>query len=104
MIPIQKPLQLLGVDIMDLPMTESGIKHVLVFQDLLSKWPLVFPIPDQKSWHIVDIVVKEIIPSFGVPEGLLSDRGINLLSFLMKDACELLGITKNQNHCQSTTV
>ena len=93
-IPVHRPFQLLGVDVMDLPVTESGNKHVLVFQDFLSKWPLVFPIPDQKSWRIVDILVKEIVPTFGVPEGLLSDRGTNLLSYLMKDVCDLLGITK----------
>jgi len=31
---------------------------------------------------------------FGVPEALLSDRGTDLLSFLMKDICSLLGIKK----------
>ena len=93
-IPVQKPFQLVGVDIMDLPKTESGNKHVLVFQDFLSKWPMVFPIPDQKTIRIVDILVKEIVPLFGVPEGLLSDRGTNLLSFLMRDVCAMLGTTK----------
>ena len=33
-------------------------------------------------------------PFFGVPEALLSDRGINLLSHLMLDVCKLLGIKK----------
>ena len=93
-IPVQRPFQLVGVDIMDLPKTELGNKHVLVFQDFLSKWPMVFPIPDQKSMRIVEILVKEIIPLFGVPEGLLSDIGTNLLSFLMRDVCDLLGTTK----------
>ena len=31
---------------------------------------------------------------FGVPESLLSDRGANLLANVMKEVCELLGITK----------
>ena len=93
-IPVQRPFQLVGVDIMDLPITEQGNKHVLVFQDFLSKWPMVFPIPDQKTIRIVDILVKEIVPLFGVPEGLLSDRGTNLLSYLMRDVCAQLGITK----------
>ena len=44
--------------------------------------------------RIVDIVIKEIIPVCGVPEALLSDRGTNLLSYLMKDICQLLGIKK----------
>ena len=30
----------------------------------------------------------------GVPESLLSERGTNLLSYLMTDVCSLLGITK----------
>ena len=93
-IPVQKPFQLVGVDIMDLPITEQGNKHVLVFQDFLSKWPMVFPMPDQKTIRIVEILVKEMVPFFGVPEGLLSDRGTNLLSYLMRDVCALLGITK----------
>ena len=55
---------------------------------------MVFPIPDQKSERIVKILVEEIVPVFGVPEALLSDRGTNLLSNLMKDVCSLLGIEK----------
>ena len=32
---------------MDLPVTEQGNKHVIVFQDYFSKWPTVFAVPDQ---------------------------------------------------------
>ena len=67
---------------------------MLVFQDFLTKWPMVYPIPDQKSQRIADILVREIVPFFGVPENLLSDRGANLLSHLMMDICKLLGIHK----------
>ena len=93
-IPVSRPFQILGIDVMDLPKTQQGNKHVLVIQDYLSKWPWVFPIPDQKTVRIVYIVVKEIIPVCGVPEALLSDRGTNLLSYLMKDICQLLEIKK----------
>ena len=93
-IPVQRPFQIIGVDIMDLPKTERGNKHVLVFQDFLTKWPMVYPVPDQKTKRIVQILVEELIPLFGVPEALLSDKGTNLLSYLMKDVCSLLGIEK----------
>ena len=93
-IPVQRPFQLIGVDVMDLPMTNDGNCHVVVFQDYLTKWPLVFPVPDQKSIRLVRLLVEEVIPFFGVPEALLSDRGTNLLSFLMRDVCQLLGIRK----------
>ena len=62
-----------------------------MFQDLFTKWPMVYPIPDQRSERIVKILVD---PFCGVPEALLSDRGANLLSHLMRDVCELLGTKK----------
>ena len=93
-IPVNRPFQIVGVDIMELPKTTLGNKYVLVFQDFLTKWPMAYPIPDQKSWRIADILVREVVPFFGVPENLLSDRGANLLSHLMMDVCKLLGIRK----------
>ena len=74
--------QIVGVDVMDLPVTESGNKHVLVFQDFLTKWPMVYPIPNQQTVHIVRLFAEQVVPMFGVPEALLSDRGTNLLSHL----------------------
>lgn len=38
--------------------------------------------------------MDKLIPVFGVPEAILSDRGANFLSHLMMDICELLGIHK----------
>ena len=51
-------------------------------QDLFTKWLFVFPVPDQR---IARLLVEEVIPCFGVPEALLSDRGTTLLSHLMLD-------------------
>ena len=93
-IPIQRPFQKIGVDIMDLPCTEQGNKHVIVFQDMFSKWPLLFPIPDQRAERIAQLLCEEVVPMFGVPEALLSNCGANLLSHLMLDVCHLLGIEK----------
>ena len=94
LISVCRPFQIIGVDVMDLPKTSSDNKHVLVFQDYFTKWPMVYAIPDQKTYRLVDILVKEIVPAVGVPECLLSDRGTNLLSHLMTDVCKALGITK----------
>ena len=58
------------------------------------KWPMVFAALDQKPYKIARLLAEEIVPIFGVPECLLSDRGTNLLSHLMKDICDLLGIKK----------
>ena len=93
-IPVERPFQKVGVDIMDLPLTERGNRHVIVFQDMFTKWPMVFAIPDQKAEQITRLLCEEVVPFFGVPEALLSDRGTNLLSHLMLDVCDLLGTKK----------
>eukprot|EP00731_Ephydatia_muelleri_P007839 Em0004g177a len=93
-IPVQRPFQILGVDIMELPVTEKGNRYVIVFQDFLTKWLLVFPAPDQKAIRIARLLAEEVLPLFGCPESLLSDRGTNLLALVMQDVCQLLGTTK----------
>ena len=93
-IPVSRPFQILGIDVMELPLTERGNKYAVVLQDLFTKWPFVFAVPDQKAERLAKLLVEEIIPCFGVPEALLSDRGTNLLSHLMRDICRMLGITK----------
>lgn len=93
-IPVQRPFQIFGVDVMELPVTSQGNKYVIVFQDFFSKWPMVYTVPDQKSERIVKLLAEEIIPFCGIPEALLSDHGTNLLSHLMLNLCHALGIKK----------
>ena len=56
----------------------------------------MFPAPDQilKSIRIAQLLTKESVPMVGMLDALLSDRGTNLLSHLMQDVCQLLGVTK----------
>ena len=61
-IPVQRPFQIIALDIMDLPCTEQGNRHVVVFQDMFTKWPMVFPVPDQKTGRIVRLLCEEIVP------------------------------------------
>ena len=93
-IPVQRAFQIVGLDIMELPRTNHRNQYVVVFQDFLTKWPMVFPVPDQKAVRIVRLFAEELVPVFGVPEALLTDRGTNLLAHLMKDVCRLLGTKK----------
>ena len=65
-IPVSRPFQIVGVDIMELPRTDSGNRYVLVFQDFLTKWPFAFPMTDQMSSRIAELLVKEVVPLFGV--------------------------------------
>ena len=63
----------------ELPVTTRGNKYVVVFQDLFTKWLMVYPTSDQKAKRIARLLVDEIVSLFGVPEALLLDRGIEHL-------------------------
>ena len=79
---------------MELPKTSSGNSYVVIFQDLFTKWPFVFPVPDQQSSRIVWLLTEHVVPFCAVPEALLSDCGANLLSHLMLGVYKSLGIRK----------
>ena len=88
--PSSAPIsQIMGVDIMELPMTEQGNKYVIVMQDFLTKWPLVFAAPE-KATRIAHLLVEEVVPMFGVPEALYSPieaRICSLTLFAMFASC-----------------
>ena len=39
-----------------------------MFQDFLTKLPMVFQVTDQKTVRIAHLIAKEIVPLYGVPE------------------------------------
>jgi hypothetical protein len=62
--------------------------------DYLTKWPEVFPAPDQSSATVARLLVEEVVSRHGVPSEILSDRGQAFLSGLMKEVELLLGFHK----------
>ena len=64
-IPVQRPFQIIGVDIMTLPVISQGNHYVLAFQDFLTKWPIVIAMPDQQTDRIVKALVEEVVPNLG---------------------------------------
>ena len=90
-IPVGAPV---GVDVLQLPVTESGNKYVVVFLDYLTKWVEAFAVANQSAETIARLLVEEICCRHGAPEQLLSDRGANFLSDLVMEVCKLLQIDK----------
>ncbi|GFT76149.1 retrovirus-related Pol polyprotein from transposon 412 [Trichonephila clavipes] len=87
------PFERIAFDILGpLPRTVSGNKYLLVVMDYFTKWPEVYPIPDQESPTVAEAVVQHWISRYGVPLQLHSDQGRNFVSAVLKGVCELLGI------------
>ena len=76
-----------------MPKTEQGNSYILhgLFDQVA--WG-IYAIPDQSSEMISWLLVENVIRRHGIPKELLSDRGPNLLSNLMLDICNIIGMKK----------
>ena len=85
-IPVNRIFKIVGVDIIGLPPTTQGNRYVVGLEDFLSK--------SEVATDSVSYLWEEVVPLFGVPEALLSDRGMNLLSHLYKLRWESISSTR----------
>ena len=78
------PFQFLGMDVVGpLNKTRRGNRYILVVTDYATKWAESFPMKNQESETIAEFIIQVIL-RFGTPETILSDRGENFNSELMK--------------------
>jgi hypothetical protein len=89
-------MEMMAMDVLGpLPVTDRGMKYILVVMDFFSKWPEVFALEDQQADSIVKCLL-EVISRHGAMKILLSDQGSNFESQKVKDLCELYGIDKRR--------
>ena len=85
------------MDIMGpLHVTLTGRKYALVMIDLLTRYVEVFALRDQMVNTIAKVFVTKIIMRYGCPRQLLTGRGTNFISQLMKEVCTLFGAKQVQ--------
>ncbi|XP_064325977.1 uncharacterized protein LOC135316457 [Phalacrocorax carbo] len=67
------------IDFTELP-RKGGHRYLLVLTDTFSGWPEAFPCRTNKAQVVTKVLLREIIPRFGVPEVISSDRGPRFVS------------------------
>ena len=77
-----------------LPLTERGNKYLLTFFDHFARFCDATPIAKQDTETFARVFVTKIVTQFGVPKNLLTDRGANFTSALIKEMCKLLRMKK----------
>lgn len=50
-IPVGGPFHMMGVDVLQLPLSYQGNQYAVVFMDYFTKWPEVFAVHDQQADH-----------------------------------------------------
>ena len=74
------------------------VKNVLVMTNHFMRYALAVVTKDQMAKMVVKVFYKRFIVNFGAPAKLLSDRGENFTSALVKELCSAFGIQK----CRTT--
>lgn len=69
-----------------------GYKSLLVLVDTFSRWPEDFPCHTNQSREVAKILLNQIIPRFGVPLGMPSDRGSHFIAEEVQEVGKVLGI------------
>ena len=79
-----------------LPRTPRDNKYILVIGDYFTKWTEAYAIPNMEAETVENIFVNEFVARHGPPEFLHTDQGKNFESNLMKEVCQLLGVSKTR--------
>ena len=94
-IPVEGPFDCVALDCLGpFPVTTSNNRYIVVFSDYLTRYPEAFAVPTIDAATIADLLVNHIMPRHGAPRTLLSDRGSNFLSSLVREVCFLMGTKK----------
>ena len=73
---------------------DKGNQYILTFQDDLTKFVVVEPIPQQDADTVAREFVRSIVLKFELPEMILTDQGTNFLSQVFQNTCKLLRIKR----------
>ncbi len=82
-----------------LPKSDNGEKYILVVIDAFSRWCEAFPMKTMEAIEVAKYLYQDVICRYGAPDVLVSDRGQQFMSLLIKHLSKLFEIT---NHYTSS--
>ena len=91
-----KPLDCISIDfLVDLPTTKQGHNHIMVVNDMFSKYVKLYPIKDRKAPTAAKCIFDYSL-NFGIPLKILSDRDPAYESELFQSLMKLFGVKKSR--------
>jgi hypothetical protein len=79
------------LDFLDLPTTIKNNRWLLVGVDYATNWPVARAVPVASKEAVADFIYEEIVMNFGVPSEIVTDRGANFTSELVKEYLKRVG-------------
>ena len=72
-IPVGGPFDCIGMDFVELDVTEDGNRYALVFQYYLTKWPEVYTLSNRKAETVAQCLL-DLVWKHGVPNKIIHNR------------------------------
>jgi IS30 family transposase len=79
-----------------LPETYQGNRYILVMSEYATRYMIAVAMQNQKARTIAKAFILNVILRYGCPLEILTDRGTNFLSHLIKEICSLLNIKQTR--------
>lgn len=106
--PVGETFSRLHIDILGpLPKTKYGNQFVLLIVDSFTKWTEAHPLVTQEAKEVAEILYNEIFTRYGAPNTIVSDRGRNFMSNLIKALCEMFEVKRHHTssyHPQTNSI
>jgi hypothetical protein len=80
------PFERIAIDVArPFPRSDQGNRNILIAIDYFTKWPEVYPVPNQEATTIALALATNFFCRFGIPQELHSDQGRNFESHLLQE-------------------
>ena len=90
-IPVGGPFNCIGIDFVELDVTQDGHRYALAFQDYLTKWPEVYALSNRKAEAVAKCLL-DLVWKHGVPNRIIHDRAAEFLLEVLQETAALLGL------------
>lgn len=89
-------LEIVCMYYLSLEPSKGGYQNILVITNHYTKFLQAYPTKDQSAKTTANILLHYYIPTMGLPQKLLSDRGGAFESKVIAELCSKLGIDKRR--------
>jgi len=88
-----QPFTEVNIDmVVGLPTTTRGNTCILTVTDKMSRWVEAYPLPNSTAGTVATVLACEFIARYGCPIRIVSDRGSNFTSDLLRQVIRVLNI------------
>ena len=95
-ITTSQPLELVSMDFLTLEKSLGGFQHMLVITDHFTRYAMAVPTRNQTARTTAEAFFNNFVVNFGLPKKIHSDQGANFEGKLIKELCNITGMTKSR--------